>query len=79
MVKYYDKPIRMTAVEFSENIDNEGKAALFDLKENLMYAEGDSEDWVELEEKREAMANQGEFYVATGPIKKAVVNSLGWR
>ncbi len=79
MVKYLDTPISMSAVEFARNADNQGKVALFNLRENMLYAEGDSDDWVELEQKKEAMSNQEDFYVATGPVKKVVINSLGWR
>ena len=79
MVTYFKEPVKRSAKEYGENEANEGKAALINVEENLMYAEGNDDDWVELEEKRESFDNWRDFYVITGPISKMTINSLGWR
>ena len=78
MVTHLEKPKKVSVKEYTRDESNEGKVALFNLDEELLYAEGASDDWVELEEKKEYMANSESFFVVTIPRKKMRIKTMGW-
>ena len=78
MVDYLKEPKKVGVKDYTRDERNEGKVALFNIDEELLYAEGASDDWVELEEKKESMSNSESFFVVTIPRKKMRIKTMGW-
>ncbi|MBR1628895.1 MAG: hypothetical protein IJ679_06470 [Lachnospiraceae bacterium] len=78
MVAYLKEPKKVDVKSYTKDESNEGKVALFKIDEELLFAEGASDDWVELEEKKESMENSDSFFVVTIPRKNKRIKTMGW-